>query len=147
MTVAKCHPDMVSYARNFTCPTCERRRPPRRTPKATMPYRPTQFNHTVGIDLKWIKDVANQIYYPFNMIDLATGFNNGLCLESTSSKVFVDTFEQFGISWAGAPVKIVADQCREVVAEFSECVRHLSTAFKMMSPEAPWQNRMVERHS
>ena len=75
MTVAKCHPDMVAYARHFKCPTCERRRPPKRIPKATMPYRPTQFNHIVGIDLKWIKDVAGNTYYLFNILDLATGFN------------------------------------------------------------------------
>ena len=40
----------------------------------------------------------------------------------------------------------MADQGREGFAEFSECARHLGTAFKMMSLEAPWQNGMVERH-
>ena len=55
MTVAKCHPDMIAYASEFKCPTCQRRKPPERIPKATMPYRPTQFNQVVGIDLKWIK--------------------------------------------------------------------------------------------
>ena len=28
MTVAKCHPDMIEYARHMKCPTCQRRNPP-----------------------------------------------------------------------------------------------------------------------
>ena len=111
-----------------------------------MPYRPTQFNHTVGIDLKWIKDVADNTYYLFNILDLATGFNLGLCLPNKSPKTLSQAFKQFWISWAGAPVKIVADQGREGFGEFEECARHLGAAFKMTSLEAPWQNGMVERH-
>ena len=80
MTVAKCHPDMIAYAVNMSCPTCKRRSPPLRIPKATMPYRPTHFNQVVGIDFKWIKDVAGNIFYMLNFLDLATSFNLGICL-------------------------------------------------------------------
>ena len=73
MSVAKCHPDMISYAANMKCPTCQRRNPPQKIPRVTMPYRPTQFNQVVGIDLKWIKDVAGNTFYLFNILDLATG--------------------------------------------------------------------------
>ena len=110
MTVAKCHPDVIAYATHMRCPTCQRRNPPQKIPRATMPYRPTQFNHTLGIDLKWIKDVSGNTFYLFNILDLATGFNLGICLPDKSSKTLTNAFKQYWLSWAGAPIKLVADQ-------------------------------------
>ena len=146
MTVAKCHPDMISYASHMKFPTCQRRNPPQRIPKTTMPYRPTQFNQVIGIDLKWIKDVAGNTFYLFNILDLATSFNLGICLPDKSAKTLTTAFKQYWLSWAGAPTKIVADQGREGFKDFTHCSRHLGAAFKMQGLEAPWQNGMVERH-
>ena len=78
-----------------------------------MPYRPTQFNHTAGIDLKWLKDVAGNTLYLLNILDLATGFNLGLCLKDKHASTLTQNFKQYWLSWAGAPVKVVADQGRE----------------------------------
>ena len=111
-----------------------------------MPYRPTQFNQVVGIDLKWIKDVANNQYYLFNVLDFATGFNLGICLQDKSANTLTNAFKQFWLSWAGAPTKIVADQGREGFSDFTRCAKNLGAAFKMQGLEAPWQNGMVERH-
>ena len=77
-----------------------------------MPYRPTQFNQVIGIDLKWLKDTAGNTFYLFNILDLATGFNLGICLESKGSSVLSEAFKTYWLSWAGAPTKIVADQGR-----------------------------------
>ncbi len=54
MKTAKCHEDMVAYARHMKCPSCMRGRPPSRIPRVSMPYRPTRLNAIVGIDLKWV---------------------------------------------------------------------------------------------
>ena len=137
---------MIAYARDMKCPTCQRRAPPKKVPKTTMPYRPTQFNQVVGIDLKWIKDVAGNTFYLFNMLDLATCFNLGLCIPDKRPATLVKAFKQYWLSWAGAPTKIVADQGREGFTDFTKCARYLGAAFKMTALEAPWQNGMVERH-
>merc|ERR1712138_187181 len=63
MRTAKVHPDLIAYARHMKCPTCARRQPPARIPKATIPYRPTRFNAVVGLDLKWIKDSKGKQFY------------------------------------------------------------------------------------
>ena len=105
-----------------------------------MPYRPTQFNQVVGIDLKWIKDVAGNTYYLFNILDLATGFNLGLALRDKSAATLADAFKKQWLSWAGAPTKIVADQGREGFSEFTKVARYLGASFKMQGLEAPWQN-------
>ena len=67
MVVAKCHPDIIAYATHMKCDVCARRNPPKRVPKATMPYRPTRFNDTVGIDLKWVKDAKGETFYLLNI--------------------------------------------------------------------------------
>jgi transposase InsO family protein len=110
-----------------------------------MPYRPTQFNQVVGIDLKWIKDVAGNTLYMLNILDLATSFNLGICLRDKFARTISEAFKQYWLSWAGAPTKIVADQGREGFSDFTRCTRHLGAAFKMTASEAPWQNGMVER--
>ena len=71
MTIARYHPDMIAYAAHYKCPTCQRRQPTQKIPRTPMPYRPTQFNTIVGVDLKWIKDVGNNTYYLFNILGLS----------------------------------------------------------------------------
>ena len=146
MTTAKCHPDMISYANHMKCPTCQIRAPPKRIPRATMPYRPTKFNAVIGIDIKWIFDSQDQKYYMLNILDLATGFNIGIALENKSGAEVTEAFKTYWLSWAGPPGKVVADQGREGYGHFTEMARELGTHFNMVPVEAPWQNGMVERH-
>ena len=72
MRTAKCHPDMIAYARHTKCASCSRRKPPSRIPHVSLPYRPTRFNSVVGIDLKWVKDAKGENYYMLNILCLAT---------------------------------------------------------------------------
>ena len=96
MSVAKCHPDMIAYAANMSCPTCKRRNPPLRIPKTTMPYRPAQFHQVVGVNLKWIKDVARNTFYMLNILDLATSFNLGICLRDKSAQTLSEASSSIG---------------------------------------------------
>ena len=102
-----------------------------------MSYRPTRFNDTVGIDLKWVKDSAGARFYLFNILDLATGFNLGILLENKSSRAVMEAFKIFWLSWASPPGKVVADQGKESLGIFSELMRHLSTHFNHNALEAP----------
>jgi hypothetical protein len=72
MKTAKCHQDMIAYARHMKCPTCARRQPPARVPKVTLPYRPTRFNAVVGLDLKWAKESKGDSYDLLHILDWAT---------------------------------------------------------------------------
>jgi hypothetical protein len=113
MSCAKCHPDMIAYATHMKCDVCRRRAPPKRIPRATMPYRPTRFNDFVGIDLTWVKDARGEKFYLLNILDLAIGFNLGVLLKDKSSKSVTEAFKVYWLTWAGPPGKVVADQGRE----------------------------------
>jgi hypothetical protein len=111
-----------------------------------MPYRPTTFNDTVGIDIKWVKDAQETTYYIFNVLDLATCFNLAILLVHKSSEAITHAFKTYWLSWAGPPRKIIADQGREGYGLFTKCMNQLGTHFSMIPVEAPWQLGMVERH-
>lgn len=64
MKMARCQQVALDYAKALRCPTGLRRRPPQRIPRATMPCRPTRFNHVVGLDLKFVRYThGDRIYH------------------------------------------------------------------------------------
>ena len=87
--------------------------PPKRIPRVAMPYRPTRFNDTVGIDLKWVKDAIGENFFLLNILDLATGFNLGILLKNKISIAVAEAFKTYWLSWAGPPGRVVADQGKE----------------------------------
>ena len=146
MKTAKCHPDMLAYARHMKCPTCARRQPPARIPKATMPYRPTRFNAVVGLDLKWVKDASGETYYLLNILDLATAFNVSCVVANKRPSTIAEAFKQNWMSWAMTPEKVVADKGTEYFTDFQAMLTDLGIAYRLVPVESPWQHGMVERH-
>ena len=97
MKTAKVHPDLIAYAREFKCPVCERRRPPDRIPRVTLPYRPTRFNVIVGLDIKSVRDASGQEWKLLNVLDLATAFNLVHVLKPDASSE--DVAQAFNDGW------------------------------------------------
>ena len=103
MKIAKCHPDMLAYARSMRCPTCIRRKPPERIPRTTMPYRPTRFNALVGLDLKWTHDSSITSHLVLNILDLATTYNIGIVVPNQRPETIAKAFKAHWIQLAETP--------------------------------------------
>ena len=146
MKTAKCHPDMIAYARHMKCPSCQRRQPPARIPKVSMPYRPTRFNAVVGLDLKWVKDSKGEKYFLLNILDLATAFNVCVIVKDKIPATIAEAFKMYWMNWAGTPEKVVADKGTEYYTDFQHMMSDLGIAYRLVPIEAPWQHGMVERH-
>ena len=119
---AKADQDMVRYARLYQCPTCEARKRPGAVPKTTMPYRPTRFNHTVGIDLKFVHDAAQTQYVFLNVVDYATTFQLGILVSDKSARAVGEAFQAHWLRWAGAPENLVYDKGTEYQGVFRNFV-------------------------
>ena len=89
---------MIAYAQHMKCDACSRRAPPKRVPRATMPYRPTRFNDTLGIDLKWVKDATGEAFYLLNILDLAIGFNLGILFKDKSARAVSEAFKNYWLT-------------------------------------------------
>ena len=121
MKTAKVHPDLINYAREFKCPICERRRPPDRIPRVTLPYRPTRFNVVVGLDIKSVRDASGREWKLLNLLDLATTFNLVYVLKpDASSGDVAQVFKDGWIGWAGLPEKMVVDRGGEFQGQFGQ---------------------------
>jgi len=86
LCTAKADQEVVRYARQYRCPVCESRKRPQAASRATMPYRPTRFNHTVGVDLKFVHDYEQKQYVFLNVLDYATTFNVGILVPAKSAQ-------------------------------------------------------------
>ncbi len=61
MTLARCHKDLIIYAKHLKCPTCLSRKQPDKIPWAAMPYRHHRFNACIGMGIKYFKDCKGAI--------------------------------------------------------------------------------------
>ena len=121
MRTAKCHPDMIGYARHMKCPSCVRRAPPARIPRVSMPYRPTRFNAVVGLDLKWIKDSNGEVYYMLNILDLATAFNVCCIVKDKTPASIAEAFKQKLLKWAGTLRRWLQIKVLNITPIFKRC--------------------------
>ena len=137
---------MIAYARHMKCPSCQRRKPPERIPRAAVPYRPTRFNHTVGVDLKWIKDADGIKHIFLNILVLTTTFNIVARVPNKEPQTIANAFKQNWMNWAHIPEKIVADKGSEYYTDFQDMMNTLGIKYRMIPTEAPWRLGMVARH-
>jgi hypothetical protein len=107
---AKADPVVVRYARLYRCPVCEARKRPGTVSKATMPYRPTRFNHTVGIDIKYVHDYDQVQCVILNILDYATLFQVAVLVPGRSAQSVSEAFQSHWIRWAGSPDNLVFDK-------------------------------------
>ena len=143
---AKCHADMIAYARHMKCQSCARRMPPQRIPRVALPYRLTRFNAIVGLDLKWIKDAEGATYYMLNILDLATALQIGVIVPDKRPATIAAAVKQHWIQWASTPEKFVADKGTEYYTDFQQMLSDLGCRYRLIPVEAAWQHGMVERH-
>lgn len=146
MRTARCDKDAIEYAKHTKCPTCIRRPPPQRIPRATMPYRPTRFGHIVGLDLKFLKDHRQEEHVLLNILDMATLYNILVRCDAKRPADILTQFKAYWIKWAGSPEKIVVDQGSEFGAAFLTYTGSTGIVQRLVPIEAPWQHGMVERH-
>lgn len=117
MRTASCQQAALYYAWHRRCPTCLRRRPPHRIPRATLLYRPTRVNQVAGLDLTIVRDTQGVTYTLINVADLATRYNTILLCESTTPAFVLNVFKRTWVAWAYMPEHIVVDTGSEFGAE------------------------------
>ena len=138
MKMARCHVDMIEYAMHMKCPTCLRRKAPDRTPRVSMPYRPTRFNAGVGLDLKRSHDATAKQFMLLDILCLATAYDIVVPLVDKSAASVAQAIKMYWINWAGVPKNIVVDAGTEYHGDFKDAMSQLGMSHRMIPLEAPW---------
>jgi hypothetical protein len=111
-----------------------------------MPYRPTRFNHTVGVDLKFVHDYDHNQYVFLSVLDYATTFNVGVLVPDKSEQSVGKALQEYWLRWAGPPDHLVYDKGTEYQGVFRNIVDKFGLFTKVIPNEASWQHGMTERH-
>ena len=137
--------ELLELARHLKCPTCQMRKQPTRPLPARPGSRPIAFNYEVHLDLKYIKDAANQLYVALSMVDAATCFHAARLLRCRDPSHVAAKFMSGWLAIFGIPVTIVLDQGGEFETEFIALLESHSIASKVSGSYAPWQHGFCER--
>lgn len=116
MRMAICQQPALYGATHVTCPTCLRRRPQQRSPRASMPYRPTRSNHAVGLDLTIVRYTQGVNYTIRHTLDLATMHILILPCDPTKPSDVFNVFKETWMIWTGLPDNMVVDKGSELGA-------------------------------
>ena len=136
----------LKAAQSLECQTCRRhvRPPPRRPGKLV---RPLDFNQDVGLDLMYLYTVDNAKITVLSMLDHASGYHVVRRVTGRKSSELADDFLQAWVGWAGAPRRVVVDQERGLMKEFTDELEKRGIQVHYIAAQAHWQNSAVERQN
>jgi hypothetical protein len=86
MKLANASPASVKYAKAWECPVCLRKAAPRKPQVATGTLRPFAFNHTVCVDLKYLKMFNGKRVVILHIIDAGTWLACRSNVEDTTNR-------------------------------------------------------------
>ena len=121
---AKVSKEFVNAVQLHRCVTCEETSKKKATHKTSLPsdYR---FNHTLGIDVLEVTDMAGSKFQVLNMTDVGTSFQLVEIVREgpgqPGSRACLDALIKRWFSWAGYPVALTCDRGlhnRGVLAQF-----------------------------
>ena len=125
-----------------SCVVCKRyKRQPRR-PVVGMPLA-TRFNHTVAMDLKFIRGIII-----IHVIDSFTRFSAAGVLPSKEPKGIITFLFTHWINIFGPPKQFLTDNGGEFVnKEFDSMCEAFNVTVKRTAAESPWSNGICERYN
>ena len=136
-------PEIVRAARDYACPTCAERSPPKLTTPGQL-KEAKDFNDRVLMDgFEW-KNKQGEKFYVVHILDEATHFHLGkrILRDNLSTIRF---FEDSWSVWAGNPKEVVHDTAGEWISEnWAQYLCDEGIVPNLSS--APWQRGRIERH-
>jgi hypothetical protein len=135
----------IAYAKQMTCPVCERVQRPK-DPHQTATRRTDEVNQSIGVDLLWIHDCADNQYFVLSIVDQATTFQVARILATKTSKEIAAVLEGNWTSIFQEPREVVFDHGTEFRKEFTQLLENMGTRATVFPVEAHWKGGVTERH-
>ena len=82
MKTAGARSEAIEYARRWDCPICQAAMAPKKPLNASARLRPYKFNHTVAVDLKYLKDSIGKQRVALHAVCCGTGFQAACMLKT-----------------------------------------------------------------
>ena len=138
--------DVVKAAHQLKCATCERHANPgtRRPAKVVVAL---DFNQEIGVDTFVLYTPSNMKINVLSILDIASGYHVVKALKGRKSSDISEAFLEAWVSWAGAPLRLIADQERGLMKEFTDEMEKHGIKIEYVAGQAHWKNGPVERQN
>ena len=138
--------DVIQAAHSLKCATCQRRPNPG-TRRPAKIVKNLSFNEEVGVDTIFLYTPTGTKLIGLSILDHASGYHVVRLVEGRKSEELVKAFLDGWASWAGLPERVVADQERGLMKDFTEELEHRHVKVDYIAGQAHWQNGAVERQN
>ena len=141
--------NVVSAVKYFKCSACERLSEGHH-PAVVKAPNPYTFAEDVGLDVFEVKDAEGNRYQVLHAVCHGTTFQAGEVLGIAagvpSSRLCLDLFTRFWMSWAGTPKSITVDRGTHNRGVFFSELQMLGVEVRSAATQAPFQIGRTERH-
>ena len=141
--------NVVSAVKYFKCSACERLSEGHH-PAVVKAPNPYTFAEDVGLDVFEVKDAEGNRYQVLHAVCHGTTFQAGEVLGISagvpSSRLCLDLFTRFWMSWAGTPKSITVDRGTHNRGVFFSELQKLGVEVRSAATQAPFQIGRTERH-
>ena len=125
------------------CKTCQQYKKPIPRPAVGL-LKANDFNDTLAMDLHQLEQ---NLWY-LHLIDKFSRFSNAVIIKSKSTNIIIKKILKYRICLFGSPNTIFSDNGGEFVSkEFIDFCENFNIKVKTTAAEAPWSNRICERHN
>ena len=100
----------LQYAKAWICPTCEASAAPGQPLESTTRTRPFGFNQSLGMDIKYLKDVDGKQLVVLSMVDFGTSWHDAALWKNRNPKHVAKMFFKEWIAHYGVPNEAIVDQ-------------------------------------
>ena len=136
----------VAAALDYQCDTCSESRKGFDSARPSAIHEDIGFNHTVGVDVAHWTNSVGTVFKFVHFLDEGTLFHVARpCQEDAIAQL--TTFEDFWISWAGAPSVVYVDPAREYLSEaWNAKMQEEGVELRVTAADSHWQLGRVEAH-
>eukprot|EP00438_Fugacium_kawagutii_P026759 Skav216449 [mRNA] locus=scaffold50:462658:469839:- [translate_table: standard] len=138
--------EVVKAAHQLRCGVCERHlNPGTRRPAKVMVS--MDFGHELGIDTMVLHTPAKTKLNVISILDIASGYHVVRLLPGRKSSDLAKAFLDGWLAWAGAPHRVLVDQERGLMKEFTDELEQRGIRVEYVAGQAHWKNGPVERQN
>ena len=136
----------VKGALQLRCQTCLRHSKPQISRPGRM-VRTLDFGQEVGIDIFNLYTAEKEKLVVMSILDLASGYHVVRKIYGKKTDHYAKLFLDSWAAWAGKPNRLVVDQERGFMKNFTDEMERQGIHAYYIAGQAHWQNGMVERQN
>eukprot|EP00971_Amphidinium_carterae_P265861 5273952-Amphidinium_carterae.1 len=138
-------PLALLFAKYWNCSMCLEKTMPSHPPVVSVHTRPTRFGDELHLDLKYVRDVRDELHVFLSLVDAASSYHVAVLLKTRQAEHVASKVLKHWIMHYGCPRAVVHDLGGEFGGAFAQLLEALSVPSRVTAAHSPWSNGFIER--